>query len=273
MPTVTYDFSDTTVAITGAARGMGAHMAREFARAGAKLALCDLPANPSELDYQAGTPDELRAVEHEVRELGADAVALEADVRDEAAVERFFATAADALGPLDVFVSNAGVFVGNMPVTETTSEQWDLALDVNLKGPFLCTKHAVGRMNDGGRVIVIGSTSSLIGIPYQIAYQASKHGVIGVVRTLALELAPRGITVNAVCPTVTHTPMLDYLAREEAAYYLDEVARLAGMFTIFPELDALDPDDVTGAVMWLASPAARYVTGTAFTLDAGFTIK
>jgi NAD(P)-dependent dehydrogenase (short-subunit alcohol dehydrogenase family) len=151
--------------------------------------------------------------------------------------------------------------------------QWDLALDVNLKAPFLCAKHAVPRMNDGGRVIVIGSTSSLVGIPYQISYQASKHGVIGAVRTLALELAPRGITVNAVCPTVTHTPMLEYLAREEASYYLDEVARLAGAFTIFPGVDAMEPEDVTGAILWLSSPAARYVTGTAFTLDAGFTIK
>lgn len=273
MANVTYDFNGSTVAITGAARGLGAHMAREFARAGADLALCDVETTPEGLDYEASTPGELAAVEQEVRELGARTVSMAVDVRDEAQVQAFFSAAASELGELDAFVNNAGVFVGNMPVTETAEEQWDLAIDINLKGPFLCTKHAVQNMGDGGRVIVIGSTSSLVGIPYQVAYQASKHGVVGAVRTLALELAPRRITVNALCPTVAHTPMLDYLAREEAAYYLDEVARLAGAFTIFPGVDAIDPEDVSGTVMWLASPAARYVTGTAFALDAGYTIK
>ena len=110
------------------------------------------------------------------------------------------------------------MFPGSAPITETTEEQWDVTLDVNLKGPFLCTKHAVRHMNDAGRIVIMGSTSSLVGIPYQIPYQASKHGVLGAVKTLALELAPRRITVNAVCPTVTHTPMLEYLARAEGAY-------------------------------------------------------
>ncbi|MBS1878742.1 MAG: SDR family oxidoreductase [Actinobacteria bacterium] len=273
MASVTYDFTGSTIAITGAARGLGAHMAREFARAGADLALCDLEKTPAGLDYDTSTPGELAAIEEEVRELGAQTVSMAVDVRDEGQIQEFFAAAASKLGDLDVFVNNAGVFVGNMPVTETSEEQWDLAIDVNLKGPFLCTKHAVQSMVDGGRVIIIGSTSSLIGIPYQVPYQASKHGVIGAVRTLALELAPRGITVNALCPTVAHTPMLEYLAREEASYYLDEVARLAGAFTIFPGVEAIEPEDVSGATMWLASPAARYVTGAAFALDAGYTIK
>jgi NAD(P)-dependent dehydrogenase (short-subunit alcohol dehydrogenase family) len=273
MPSVTYDFSDSVVLVTGAARGLGADMARSFAAAGARVAAADVPKRNPGLEYETASESELEEL---VRELGENGLAVDVDVRDEKSVERMFARTLERFGRIDVLVNNAGVFVGNTPVTETTEEQWNAALDVNLKGPFLCTKHAARHMierSGGGRVITIASTSALVGIPYQVPYQSSKTGVIGQVRTLAVELAKHGITVNAVCPTVTHTPMLEFLAREEAAYYLDELKQLAGMFTIFPGVDAMEPRDVTGAVMWLASDQARYVTGTAFVLDAGYTIK
>jgi len=124
----------------------------------------------------------------------------------------------------------------------------------------------------GGRVITVSSTSALVGIPNQASYQASKHGVVGLTRTLALELAPHGITVNTVCPTVVHTPMLDHLMELGQAYF-QEVGRLCGASTVFPGLDALDVRDVSEAVLWLASPAARYVTGIALPVDGGFTCK
>ena len=160
-------------------------------------------------------------------------------------------------------------------MTELREEEWDAALDVNLKGPFLCAKHAARHMSGregGGRIISISSTSALVGIPNQVGYQASKHGVVGLTRTLALELAPHGVTVNTVCPTVVHTPMLDFLTETGQAYF-QEVARLCGASTVFPGLDALDPRDVSEAVLWLASDAARYVTGIALPVDGGFTCK
>ncbi len=273
MATVTYDYTGSTVAITGGARGLGAHMAREFARAGARVAVCDVPVTPAGLGYDTATPDDLAALESELQGLGAETLAMPVDVREEAQVARFFDAAAEKLGSLDVCVNNAGVIPASAPIAETAEEQWDVTIDVNLKGPFLCTKHAVGHMNDHGRVVIIGSTSSLVGIPYQVPYQVSKHGVLGAVKTLALELAPRHITVNAVCPTITQTPMFEYLSRDEGARYIEEIARLAGAFAIFPGLEAIEPEDVAHAVLWLSSSAARYVTGTAFTIDAGFTIK
>jgi NAD(P)-dependent dehydrogenase (short-subunit alcohol dehydrogenase family) len=268
---VSYDFTGTTVVVTGAARGLGRDIAASFAGAGASVVLSDAPAPNPTLGYDTASAADLREA--------ADAVgglAVEADVRVEADVERLFAQALEHYGRVDILVNNAGVFVGNTPVTETTEEQWDSAVDVNLKGPFLCTKHAARHMIErggGGRVVTIASTSALVGIPYQVPYQSSKTGLVGQVRTLAVELAKHGVTVNAVCPTVAHTPMLEFLAREEAAYYLDELKQLAGLFSIFPGVDALEPRDVSQMVLWLASDAARYVTGAAFPLDAGYTIK
>jgi NAD(P)-dependent dehydrogenase (short-subunit alcohol dehydrogenase family) len=148
-------------------------------------------------------------------------------------------------------------------------------VDTNLKGPFLCSKHAARHMKareGGGRIITVSSTSALVGIPNQASYQSSKHGVVGLTRTLALELAPFGVTVNTVCPTVVYTPMLDYLMGMGQAYF-QEVSRLCGASTVFPGLDALDVRDVSEAVLWLASPAARYVTGIALPVDGGFTCK
>ncbi len=136
-------------------------------------------------------------------------------------------------------------------------------------------KHAARHMIErggGGRVVTVSSTSALVGIPNQAGYQASKHGVVGLTRTLALELAPHGVTVNTVCPTVVYTPMLDHLMELGQAYF-QEVARLCGASTVFPGLDALDVRDVSEAVLWLASPAARYVTGIALPVDGGFTCK
>ena len=160
-------------------------------------------------------------------------------------------------------------------MTELTEAQWDAAVDTNLKGPFLCAKHAARHMKSregGGRIITVSSTSALVGIPNQASYQSSKHGVVGLTRTLALELAPYEVTVNTVCPTVVYTPMLDYLMKMGAAYF-QEVGRLCGASTVFPGLDALEVRDVSEAVLWLASPAARYVTGIALPVDGGFTCK
>jgi NAD(P)-dependent dehydrogenase (short-subunit alcohol dehydrogenase family) len=270
---VSYDFTGAVVVVTGAARGLGRDIALGFAAAGASVAISDVPAPNPALGYDTATSTDLGTV---AGEIGERALAVEADVRSEADVEALFARALARFGRIDVLVNNAGVFVGNTPVTETTEAQWDAAVDVNLKGPFLCTKHAARHMIDrggGGRVITIASTSALVGIPYQVPYQSSKTGIIGQVRTLGVELAKHGITVNCICPTVTHTPMLEFLAREESVYYLEELKQLAGLFTIFPGVDAMEPRDVTAMVLWVASDAARYVTGAALPLDAGYTIK
>src|SRR5439155_479752 len=124
--------------------------------------------------------------------------------------------------------SESVVLVTGAAVAELTEAQWAAPPDVNLKGAFLCAKHAARHMTGregGGRIITVSSTSALVGIPNQAGYQASKHGVVGLTRTLALELAPHGVPVNTVCPTVVYTPMLDFLMETGKAYF-QEVARL-----------------------------------------------
>lgn len=274
MASVTYDFRGSTVLVTGAARGMGRDIALGFAHAGANVVVSDVAKHVDGLGYEVAAAGDLQAVADEIRAARTEALAVTADVRSEADVEALIGATVDRFGRLDVLVNNAGVFVA-APTVEMTEEQWDLVLDTNLKGPFLCSKHAAKHMlgrSGGGRIITVSSTSALVGIPNQIGYQSSKHGVVGQIRTLALELAPYGVTVNTVCPTVVQTPMLDHLVELGAAYF-QEVSRLCGASTIFPGLDALEPRDVTAAVLWLASDATRYITGIALPVDGGFTCK
>jgi len=273
-PGVSYDFGGRVVLVTGAARGMGRDIARRFALAGASVVASDIARPIDELAYDVAAENDLDETLQAIHGEGGEAVVARADVRDEAQVEALVGEAVERYGRLDVLVNNAGVYTG-APVGELTEAQWDAAIDVNLKGPFLCSKHAARHMTErggGGRIVTVSSTSALVGIPNQASYQASKHGIVGLTRTLALELAPHGVTVNTVCPTVVYTPMLDFLMETGAAYF-QEVARLCGASTVFPGLDALDCRDVSEAVLWLASDAARYVTGIALPVDGGFTCK
>lgn len=275
MGTVAYDFTGEVVLITGAARGLGRDMALGFARSGAKVAVADLGDRaPDAVPYATGSESDLEGTAAALDELGAESLRIDADVTDEGEVEAMVAAVLERFGRLDVMVCNAGVISGGR-VWELTEAQWDAVVDVDLKGPFLCAKHAARHMIDRegpGRLITIASTSGLVGIPGQVHYQSAKHGIVGQVKTLALELAPYDVTVNAICPTVVDTPMLDHLMEVGQAYF-QEVSRLCGSSTVFPGLDYLEPRDVTHAAQWLASDAARYVTGTAFTVDGGFTCK
>jgi NAD(P)-dependent dehydrogenase (short-subunit alcohol dehydrogenase family) len=274
MGSVSYDFSGEVVLVTGAARGLGRDIAVAFARDGARVAVNDMRTQVESVPYETGTVQDLAQTIAEIEAVGAEALEVPADVRREQDVERMIATTIDRFGRIDVLVNNAGVYAGG-PATELTEEQWDVVVDVDLKAPFLCSKHAARHMIErggGGHIVTISSTSALVGIPDQVNYQSAKHGVVGQIRTLALELAPHGITVNTICPTVVDTPMLDYLMGIGQAYF-QEVGRLCGASTIFPGLDNLEPRDVSHAVRWLASDAARYVTGIALPVDGGFTCK
>ena len=271
---VSYDFSEAIVLVTGAARGMGRDIARRFAGYGASVVASDVASHVDALGYEVASEDDLDLTVAEIRDAGAEAHSFRADVRDEQQVEALVAETVARYGRLDILINNAGVYTG-APITELTEEAWDAAVDVNLKGPFLCAKHAARHMTTregGGRIVTVSSTSALVGIPNQASYQASKHGIVGLTRTLALELAPFGVTVNTICPTVVYTPMLDFLMDTGKAYF-QEVARLCGSSTVFPGLDALDVRDVSEAVLWISSPAARYVTGIALPIDGGFTCK
>jgi len=255
---------------------MGRDFALSFGRAGAKVAVNDLAGRSlgEGVPYETGSAEDLERTVADVEALGAEVIALPGDVTQEDEVEAMVAAVLERFGRLDVLVNNAGVHSGAKS-WEMSEAQWDRVLDVDLKAPFLCSKHVARHMieREGpGPIITISSTSGLVGIPQQVGYQSAKHGVIGQVRTLALELAPYDVTVNAVCPTVVDSPMLDHLVETGQAYF-QEVARLCGSSTVFPGLENLEPVDVSHAVQWLASDAARYVTGIALPVDGGFTCK
>ena len=219
----TYDFNGSVALVTGAAQGMGLDIATRLANAGAAVAMTDIQGKSS-----------LSSAARDLRGRGFRVIDTVMDVTIEHDVESGVASCVKEFGKLDILVNNAGIHIPS-PALEMSEEQWDLVVDVNLKGPWLCTKHAGLHMvqrGGGGRIISIGSTSSLVGVSGQVNYQSSKTGLLGQVRTLALELASANITVNAVCPTLTRSAM----GRNVSDEYLATSSRLNGPWSIFPTL-------------------------------------
>lgn len=265
--------------ITGAGRGIGRAIGIEFARAGFDALLTDVCSPIRECPYPLATRAELETTAERCRAAGARVVACAADVRrpDDvaAAVERCRAE----LGPIDVLVNNAGlVGPAGVPAHELDEAAWNVVLDVNLSGPWRCSKAVLGDMaaRRAGTIVNVSSTAGLVAFPSFANYVASKHGLIGLTRALALDYAPYSIRVNAVCPTsVRDDPALD-------SGMLAGVARMLGVDAADYEALSLphhpmgrlvDAEDVAAAVLWLASPAARSITGAVLPVDAGFTAR
>ena len=198
---------------------------------------------------------------------GGEAEPVLADIADWAAVE---AARDDASRPLRaglVVVANAGIVLSGDHVVDLDPAEWRRVIEVNLTGAFLTAKAAIPQLREagGGSLILISSVCGLTTSPGYAAYNASKHGVIGLMRTLANELAPDGVTVNAICPGWVRTPMLDQSVDAAAATgaQADDFARMHLIERL------IEPEEVTDAVAWLASPGARMVTGTALPVDGG----
>jgi NAD(P)-dependent dehydrogenase (short-subunit alcohol dehydrogenase family) len=202
-----------------------------------------------------------------IRAAGGVAEAIPADLTDWEAVEGGAARLREMLGPASVVVANAGIVLTGEHVEDLDPRDWRRVLEVNLTGAFHTAKAAIPQLREGenGRLILIASVCGLTASPRYAAYNASKHGVIGLMRTLANELGPEGITVNAVCPGWVRTPMLDQ-SIAEAAQSGSEVDAFARM-NLIERL--IEPEEVSDAVVWLASPGARMVTGVAMPVDGG----
>jgi SDR family mycofactocin-dependent oxidoreductase len=259
--------------ITGAARGVGREVALALAAAGADIALLDRCRPLGSTAYAMSSVDDLAETGAAVGRLGRRFMTRECDVTDLAGTTDAFDTIADHLGHIDIIVPNAGIFTWGR-LWELTEQQWDETLGVNLKGTWVTLKAGVPRLIDrgGGRVICVSSTAGLRGCANMAHYAASKHGVLGLVRSLAVELGPYGITVNAVCPSRMKTAMVTYQEYYEAfagpeatEESLDRVSRGEQVLPV----DAVPVSAVSDAVLWLASDAAQYVTGAALPVDAG----
>ena len=243
-----------TVWVTGAANGMGASHARAFARAGDRVGCWDLPGEP------------LKAIVSEIEGDAAEAVAVPADVSSWEQVEAAASELRDQLGPADVVVANAGILATGEHLVDVDPADWQRVIDVNLTGVFHTVKAAVPQLREtgGGSLILISSIMGITASPGFAAYNAAKHGVIGLMRTLANELADAEVTVNAICPGWVRTrmlgPSLDDLGPEGSVESLTSMNLIERL---------VEPEEVTEAVLWLSSPGARMVTGVALPIDGG----
>ncbi|HJT59090.1 MAG TPA: mycofactocin-coupled SDR family oxidoreductase [Ktedonobacteraceae bacterium] len=271
-------FRDQVVFITGAARGQGRSHALAFAREGAHLIICDTPRQYASVPYALSSSEELAQVAREIERIGQQVIALPVDVSDLSGMQQLVAKAIQQFGHLDIAVANAGLYSFG-PTWELTEQQWDETLAVVLKGVWITCKVVIPSMlaQQKGKIICTGSTGSFKGLPGLAHYVAAKHGIIGLVKTLAIELAPYNINVNAVCPTTVDTGMINNQAFFE--YFAggpgpnakrDYIVERMNELNLFSNRGLLAPEDMSAVVLWLASEEARHITGCALPVDAGF---
>jgi NAD(P)-dependent dehydrogenase (short-subunit alcohol dehydrogenase family) len=249
------DFSGKVALVTGAASGMGLATAQAFAEAGAAVVLADFRE-----DLVKAEARKLVAARHK-------AIAVRCDVSDDGQVAAMVDRAVAEFGRLDAAFNNAGVMARIAPTADSSREDWDRVIGINLRGVWSCMKHELRQMErqGGGAIVNNASVGALTGNPGIGSYIASKHGVVGLTRTAALEYIRHGIRVNAVNPGLIDTQIArDVVNGDEHAYA--EIAK--GV----PIGRAGRPEEIASAVLWLCSPGASYVVGHALTVDGGMTV-
>ena len=258
--------------ISGAARGQGRSHAGRLAQEGADIIAFDVCRQLPTVGYKMATPEDLKETAKQVEDLDRRIIAREADVRDSAAVQAIVDEAVSELGRLDVVSANAGIATFTPNAWTMEDDVWEETIAVNLTGVWKTLKAAIPAMinaGNGGSIIITSSTAGIKGMAGIAHYDSSKHGVVGLMRTLAIELAQHSIRVNTVHPTGVNTPMVvnDYMAQ-----FLAEDSGGANIQNLLP-VELVEPVDISNAVLWLASDEARYVTGTCLPVDAGFLQK
>jgi len=261
------DLTGQVALVTGAARGQGRSHCLALAACGADIAALDVCRDLDVPRYPLATRAELDEVVAAVEGVGRRALPLVADVRDGGEVAAAVAAVGDAFSRLDILVNNAAV-VTSAPFWELSEAQWTAVVDTNLSGVWRTTAAAVDllRRSPRGRIVNIASTGGVRAVPEFAHYVAAKHGVVGLTRAMAIELAGANVTVNAIAPGAVDSPMLAGLADELGLTPADVHKRW-----LHDQLlaEVIGPDEVTGALVWLLSDAARHVTGHCLAVDGG----
>ena len=241
------------VLVTGGASGIGRASCLAFAGEGARVMVADI------------TPEGGKETVSRVRQIGGDAFFVRTDVGNTSDVDALVAKTVEKYGRLDCAHNNAGVGSTRRSTVDCTEEDWDRIISVNLKGVWLCMKYEIPQMLKQGRGAIVNtaSTYGLVSREKRPAYTASKHGVVGLTKAAALDYAKAGIRINAVCPSVTFTPMTEHL------FASDPEAGEAQIISMIPMGRAAAPEEVAEAVVWLCSDAASFVTGHAMAVDGG----
>jgi SDR family mycofactocin-dependent oxidoreductase len=260
-------FDGRVAFVTGAAHGQGRAAAVAFAREGASVGAFDVARPLAYPGYTMGSAEELASLRAECEALGASCLTFEGDVRDAAAVADAVDQTAARFGGVDVLFNNAGICAYGL-AHELTEPEWDAMIGINLKGAWIVASKVIPHMirQRSGVIVNNCSVAGLRGMGRLSHYAASKWGVMGLTKSLAIELAPHGVRVVAVCPTGVDTPMNDGLAALEGTTPREIAERSAGNLLPVPWIE---PEDVAQAVLFLASDGARYVTGSALAVDAG----